>query len=371
MKRLVLFHSSLVAGGAERVLSMMASYWCARGHEITLLTTAGTDHDFYPIDPRVNRVGLGLLKPSSGLGDAVASNARRVARLRAAFVHARPDAVISFSDRNNVLSVLAAARTGIPVILSERNDPAHLPLGAPWRLLRRVTYPRAAAVVVQTERVAAWARGVVPRAKVSVIPNPVSKPAVVARGSAAGFKTVLAVGRLEQQKGFDLLIEAFASCAAAHREWRLVIAGDGSRRTALEDQIADRALQERISLPGTVANISSLFRAAELFVLSSRFEGFPNVLLEAMAHGVPVVAFDCPSGPSEIVRSGLDGLLVPPADGAALASAMSKMMSDAGLRASLATAAVDVTERFGIEPVMARWDDVIEQVVGRALHRSK
>ena len=108
---------------------------------------------------------------------------------------------------------------------------------------------------------------------------------------------LLSVGRLTKQKGFDQLISHFATLARSHANWDLIILGEGEERTALEAQIADADLTQRIKLPGRVNNVSEWYADADLFVMSSRFEGSPNVLLEAMAHGVPAVSFDCPTGP--------------------------------------------------------------------------
>jgi GalNAc-alpha-(1->4)-GalNAc-alpha-(1->3)-diNAcBac-PP-undecaprenol alpha-1,4-N-acetyl-D-galactosaminyltransferase len=156
-----------------------------------------------------------------------------------------------------------------------------------------------------------------------------------------------------------LLIAAFANVAPAFPDWRLVIAGDGVERPALEALVADLGLSDRVSLPGVVDATAHL-ADADLFVLSSRYEGFPNVLMEAMAAGLPVIAFDCQSGPSEVIRDGVDGLLVPPGDATALAVRMGQLMDDPDTRQRLGAAAPDVVHRFGIERVMGMWEDLVD-----------
>jgi glycosyltransferase involved in cell wall biosynthesis len=253
--------------------------------------------------------------------------------------------------------------TGIPVVVSERIDPSQHPIPWPWRLLRRLTYPRARAIVLQTRAAASyfpasWAGRIV------VVPNPV--PATSAPGPGGvrprdGRRLIVGMGRLERQKGFDLMIRAFAAIAGERPDWDATILGDGPERGALAAAIAGAGMTERIALPGRESDAMGVLRRADLFVLSSRYEGFPNALCEAMACGLPVVAFDCRSGPAEIVRDGVDGLLVPAGDVGALASAMSKLTGDPERRRAMGARATEVSERFSIDGVAALWESVLER----------
>ena len=168
----------------------------------------------------------------------------------------------------------------------------------------------------------------------------------------------MAMGRLVQQKGFDRLIAAFSMVAANHPDWSLTIWGEGGDRQTLE-ALRDRLdLQGRVALPGWTPDPFAEMREAGLFVLSSRYEGFPNVLCEAMACGVPVLSFDCP-GPRHVVRDGIDGILVPPDDVNKLAEAMDRLMADQAERERLAANGFEVTKRFGKDKIMERWERLI------------
>jgi glycosyltransferase involved in cell wall biosynthesis len=171
-------------------------------------------------------------------------------------------------------------------------------------------------------------------------------------------KTIVAMGRMRHQKGFDLLLKAFASCS--NPEWRLVIFGEGQERKGFELLIRELGLEGKVFMPGVVKDSMSLLKQADLFVMSSRFEGFPNALLEAMACGLPVISFDCPSGPGEIIRNGVDGLLVAPEDVNAMADAMKRLMADGEERKRLGTRAIEVLDRFGIEKVMKKWEELLQ-----------
>jgi len=367
----------LSLGGAERVMSIMANYWAERGWPVSLVTLDVAANDFYSLHPGVQRIALGVSGVSATPVDAIRSNARRVARLRQAIRTLRPDAIISFLAPTTMLTVLAARPERVPVIVSDRTDPTQHRLGRFWSWVRRMVYPHASAVVVQTPEVRRWAEHVVPADIVHTIPNPVvavrrreSGTAHAAREGIA--HQIVAMGRLHSDKGFDDLLRAFARANGAQRGWRLVILGEGPERQPLETLADTLGVAAAVSLPGRVQEPDIILRQSDLFVLSSHYEGFPNALLEAMAVGLPVIAADCPSGPRHIVRHDIDGLLVPPGDIDAMASAMVHVLGNEQVRTALAARASDVFDRFGIDRVMAEWDTLLRRVtpVQRATYSS-
>jgi len=343
----------------------MANYWAEQGHNPTLITLDSVDRDFYPVHHDVRRVGLGLLQKSSSLKQAISGNVRRVIGLRRAISESKPDVVVSFIEKTNILALLSTMKLPIPIVISERIDPRYHDVERLWRFLRWVVYRRAAALVVQTNGLRTWAERFVDRKAVYVISNPLMQQSSAGRGveqQAGTGRTVVAMGRLVTQKGFDVLINAFARCASKHSEWNLVIIGEGPELERLE-AIADHLnIGSRVRFTGRLTNPLEILSRADLFVLSSRYEGFPNALIEAMACRLPVISSDCPSGPREIIRDGVDGVLVPPDDITELAAAMGRLMGDWRERHRLSSRAVEISDRLGIERVMGLWDELLHGV---------
>lgn len=361
--RIAFVLQGLGAGGSEHIVSQLCNHFAALGWTVSLL---GFEHHdavpYYEHHPAVRILPLGLKPERRGPVAAIGAMLARQRLLRRAIALTKPDLVVSFLTRTNILSVIAARGMGIPVIVSERNNPALQKVGPVWGALRRWSYPRAAGLVTMTQGAMRHFIGATPP-RTWVIPNPALIPEIAVSRQSDG-RTIGAVGRLVPQKGFDLLLEAFAKVARVVPEWRLVLWGEGPDRAALEAQRARLGLEGRVEMPGVTTRPCEWVARSDLFVLSSRFEGWGLVVGEAMAAGLPVISFDCEWGPAEMIEQNKSGVLIPNGDVDALADALIALCRDADRRDALGRRAIERMRRFSPENILALWQAVIADVHG-------
>lgn len=368
--RLLIFIYSMSSGGAERVSASLANHWAAKGWEVTIVTLSQKSLDFYELHPAVKRTALELAGESANVLAGLWQNIRRVLALRRVLRQVQPDIALGMMTTANVLLALAA--WGLPTLRTvgaEHNHPPQLPLGYLWETLRSHTYGLLNAVTALSSEGRDWIKKNTNAQRISVIPNAVTWPLSgqeprISPGALrqSERRVLLAVGRLQAQKGFDWLVEAFSKLADKHFDWDLVILGEGPLRATLDKQVLESGLGRRIFLPGLAGNVGEWYENADLFVMSSRFEGFPMTLVEAMAHGLAAVSFDCDTGPRDIIRHELDGLLVSPGNVTELTAALDCLASDTLMRQRFAERAVEVRERFSMERIAGMWEELFEDI---------
>lgn len=343
-------------GGAQRIALTLAEEWAREGHDVTLAVfNRGEGH----YDTPLRVVTLDAPARAGRLRKALTLVAR-AERLASLIRRERPDRVFSFMESANFPATLACAMAGklSDLTVSVRDNPASFP--PLFRRLLPIVYRWPGRIVAISQGVAQAlvAMGLPPERIVPIL-NPLDLEAAetgarapLPRELAGEGPYVLAVGRLVPQKGFDMLLDAFAAIAP-HTEARLLILGEGAERSRLEAQARALGLADRVSMPGKVANPFVYMAHAACFVLPSRHEGWGNVLAEAMGVGCPVVAFDCPYGPRELI--GDAGLLVPAEDGPELTAALRRVLSDDALRASLRDAGLQRVRSFSLPSTARRW----------------
>jgi len=352
---IVFVQAGLGAGGSEKIINLLAHHFSGLGHDVTVLALTGDkagSYFEYASKIRVDCRNTGFGKESRAF--------RRLAEirwLRNRFREAKADVVVSFLTKVNLLASIAAAGTGIPLIAAERNNPIRQMAGSPWRHANALTALLADRLVMQTGESVEMlsSRG---REKSMVIPNPCMLGAAITP-NPEGPPAFVAVGRLDPQKGFDLLIESFGTVLSRLPEATLTIFGEGKERLHLERLVERLGLKGKVSLPGTTDKPGGWAGNGNIFVLSSRYEGFPNVLVEAMYAGYPVISFDCPWGPSEILTDASSGILVPDRDTDALAEAMLRLGQSPEQRAAFAAAATATVSRFALPEVLEQWEKAI------------
>jgi len=272
-----------------------------------------------------------------------------------------------------VSGVLIATRPGLN-ILAARFAPAdvrtigqeHMNLGAHRPLLRAAIsryYPGLDTLAVLTESDLRDYTALFTGGRPPVVRRPNAVPTIDGRAGDPESKVVVAVGRLTPQKGFDLLLPAWVPIAHSHPDWQLKIYGAGPEKALLEAQIADLGLGGQVALMGRTSRIGEAYASGSIFVLSSRREGLPMVILEAMSKGLPVVSFDCPTGPAEMVATGENGVLVRNGDVPALTEGLSELIEDRALRARLGRGALGTAARYDQEAIGKEWVELIDGLI--------
>jgi len=360
--RILLLNTSMAhRGGIQRAAAVLTGGMVQRGHEVHLASLDPENAPVaFPLDPGVRMLRLDMSHPAANKVGAIIRISRTVLAIRKTVRRLQPDVVISFQGQLSVLAAIACKGVA-PVIGAERVHPAAYEIGRGWRQLRKVVYPWLSSLVLQTRAGMLWCAREFAVESVT-IPNPVLPGATKVR-EGGGRKTVVGAGHLVARKGFEYLLEAFAAVAGRFPDWDLVIYGEGELRQQLEAMVSERGLKGRVRLPGSVPELQPLLVEGDIFVLSSLAEGFPNVLGEAMACGLPAVAFDCLSGPADIVRPGEDGFLVPLGDVDKLADCLAVLMGDNELRGRFAVRAMEVVERFSLDKVLDQWETLMRRAV--------
>ncbi len=345
--------SSLSEGGAERVVSLLTNEW-AKQHHVLLALFDSSRRDY----PNGGRILDLRVPPSTTFAKKILNVGLRVKRLLDIVRSERPDRIYAFMESANFATIVAAALSNHldRLWVSVRINPAcKSPL---FRTLISILYRLPKRVVANSEGVkqALETMGI-PGDRISVIYNPVNLRRRQANAPDSkpplDHRFILAAGRLVNQKGFDRLLTAFQHIE--NSDLHLAILGKGPEREPLIQQACKLGIRDRVHFPGRVSDVDIWYRTAECFVLSSRYEGLPNVLIEAMDNRCPVVSFDCPYGPSELIKDGENGLLVPDGNMEALAAAISRVLADEGFRLALATKGMETVTRFNVEEIASHW----------------
>ena len=369
-------------GGTIRAAFNLAEYLADRGYDVEIVSgVREREQPFFGEFPRGVKVSAlhdrrRAAKPR-GLRGLLQ---RRLLKVTSALAHSSDRSYRAWSLWTDIqlarklrgdAGFLIGTRPGVNLMLARLRAPGFITIGLEQvnlgkrsrtikRSIRQL-YRYLDAIVVLTETdmegYGALMDGSVPMYK---IPNTV-RPLPGAKADLAA-KTVYAAGRLRDQKGFDLLIPAWAQVAPEHPDWRLRLRGKGHHQKLIEGLIEQHGVARSVSLEGAAENIGEDMAAAAIFVLSSRFEGFPLILLEAMSKGMSVVSFDCPTGPSDIVDDHQNGILVPAEDVDGLARGIEEMISDEELRRRTAAAAVETAQQYTMEAVGPQWTELFGEL---------
>lgn len=406
-KHIAMYIGSLNKGGAERVMCNLAEFFYSRGYKVTMITTYLADDEYemphgnWSLEESAELTKTAVLNPDDNLKyiylrkenrDDAASNSginrvftalmpderggrlvnfyRRVSKLKKTFKALNPDIILSFLGKNNVMAINAARGLGIPVVVSVRSNPSREYASRGLNMSMNRLFPKAAGVVVQTTGAAEYFKDSI-RKKCRILPNSIH-PDFINR-EVIPFenreKTIVSVGRLDDNKNQILLIKAFAKIADSFKDYRLIIYGDGPSREKFEKQAKALGLgSDRAVFMGNVSGVADKIQNQEIFVLTSKQEGMPNALIEAMSLGLVCISTDCPcGGPGDLIDDNVNGLLVPMGGdeemAESLAKALSKVIRNRELASDISREAVKVRESYSPEKINQMWENYFNDII--------
>lgn len=352
MKRHIFFIGTLCNGGAERVVSILAGYMAKQGMDVEILTYYDREVS-YELDPKVKLTAVETL---TGSGNKL----RNLMAIRKYFKK-NAKVVISFLAPFNIMAIAANFGNGVPIIVADRNDPTKVPSNTVVRKLRDFLYRFATGVVVQTQKNKAYFSQAVQK-KSRVIYNPINlKNNAGIALTTEKEKKIVTAGRLMPQKNQKMMIRAFETVHAKHPDYQLVIYGEGPSRDELEQLIEELGLTESVLLPGNMQNIHEHIKNAEIFVLSSDYEGMPNALIEAMCLGLPSISTKV-SGATDLIKDHENGLLTDLDDQKQLEQAMLELIEEKELANKLAVNAAKLNEDLELSKIMQQWTEFIKEL---------
>lgn len=346
--KIVFVISSLTSGGAERVLTTLANYWSEKGWDVTILAILSHDKNFYKLHKNIKLISLDMRYKNSLL-----NTLWYLYGIRKIVKRVNPNYVVSFISGMNIFTLISLIGLKKKIVISERNyfDVLKSKL---WRRLRRITYPLTNGLVVLSED--DYNHYTYVKNK-KIIFNPLKIENLLDCKFELKEKLIIAVGTLTQQKGFDRLIRSLADIEML--DWRVEIIGEGPKREELTALIKELNLEKTIFLIGRKSNIYDYYQKASIFVLSSHWEGFPNVLSEAMAHGCSCIAFNCKTGPSSIIEHEKNGYLVEDGNTEELQSRIVEVMKSRDLRQKFFVNALTIREKLKVDIIVKEWENYL------------
>jgi GalNAc-alpha-(1->4)-GalNAc-alpha-(1->3)-diNAcBac-PP-undecaprenol alpha-1,4-N-acetyl-D-galactosaminyltransferase len=346
VKILLVIHSLNHVGGAETILVHYANYFASKEDAVSICIL-DNEKIYFNLESTIS-----LYRKKSDNRSLLS----QIKFIKNTTKQCNPDVIMSSVSAVNIISTVAAKIAKKPIVMSEHSSYENGLKNNIWKLLRRMVYPFANKLIILTEEDKKKYHYV---KDVQVLRNP-----LILHQNHLDLEReniILAVGRLEYIKGFDMLIEAFSKLN--HPNWKLMIAGEGSERKALESLIESLNLKGKVILLGFVEDMEYVYRNASIFVLSSRTEGFPGALCEAMGYGCASIAFDCETGPKEIICHGENGILVPANNVKKLSEEMNQLMADEKLRAYLGENSQSIKNELNIEKLGREWRGILEDTI--------
>lgn len=359
---------TMTKGGAERNIANIANY-LSTNDEIKILTLLDKKCE-YELKQNIELMSLNISQKKKNLFEKVFYTYKNIRQYIKKVKEINPDIIVSFLPRTSYYSILAAKANNINIIISIRNDPNVEYKNIFNKILMKTLYNKADGFVFQTKDAQEYFSKKIQK-KSSIIFNSINESFIKEPYIGDRNKQIVTMGRLTEQKNQELLIKAFELVNKKYPDYELVIYGEGPLRKKIEKEINDKKLDTKIKLPGIVDNIQDVIYEAEMFVLSSNYEGMPNALMEAMALGIPVISTNCPiGGPKFLIENNRTGILIPIQDIRALAESIIKIIEDKKFAEEISINAHKRMLGLDSKTINERWKEYIYENVNKKNRRN-
>lgn len=352
-----IFCGSLSRGGTERVVINLIDYLIENGDKVTLVTQEKHDNE-YPLNPEAKRFLLALT-PEEDTGSRLGNLKARYTKLTNIWKEQKVEVILSFIGKCNFMAIETGKKLNIPVAVCVRALPELEYDSFIMRARAKLLFPKAKRCVFQTkDQMKFFSKKV--QGKSVILKNPMNEVFFEPPYDGIREKTIVSVGRIDQNKNHRMIIDAFNRIQSTIPEWKVVIYGDGELRNELIEYVKNLGLEEKVSLPGNADNVAEKIKKAGVFILSSDTEGSPNALIEAMLLGIPVISTDCPSGgPGELIEDGVNGLLIPVGNVTVLQDNLQKLINNLQLQKQFSMNLLKTRDIYSREKVLSEWRDML------------
>lgn len=362
-KHIAMLIGSLNKGGSERVLTNLAGYFHSRGYKVTIVTQYQTDNE-YVTGEGIDRVLSDITEEETGRS-RIANFFRRFYKLRGIWIARRPDLILSFIGKNNIMAILTSRFLNIPTVAAVRGEPKEEYNTPLLKYLAQIMFPMADGIIFQTNAGRNFF-GEAVKKKAIVLKNPLNAEFTREPFTGERDKEIVAVGRIDANKNHEMIIKAFSVIAGQYPDYRLTIYGEGELRQSLINKTEELGLGNQIRLPGSISDVAEAICRASVFILSSYSEGMPNTLMEAMALGLPCISTNCSGGgPKELIENGENGILVEPGDWKKMAENLQNIISNDKLSKKLSKNALKMKEKLNPELINASWEEYLSGLMMR------
>lgn len=348
--------NQLSKGGAERVVANLSNYLC-NNNEVTIISLDKKDIG-YDINDKVDIKFI-----DNGKDNKLLKNVKRIIKLKKIYKKEKADVILTFLPESSFFTLMLKSSIKSKVIVSVRNDPKIEYKSIIYKILMKILYPRADGYVFQTEDAKNYFNKKI-KSKSKVIFNSLNPEFIVEPYMGEREKTIVSVGRLSEQKNHELLIYAFNKIHKEYPEYKLIIYGEGHLRSKYEQLIKKLNLEKYITLPGVIEDIKSKIYKSGIFVLSSNYEGMPNVLMEALSMGIPCISTDCPcGGPKSLINDGENGILVEVQNENMLADKIKTIINDSTFAKKISLNNIEMRKKFNPKIINKEWEKYILNVI--------